>query len=380
MERFPHRIADAPPLTDKSIAKQGRSNFCGVPYGSAPSELRIPFYNVLWAEALDNTITVDYANEKGKQVLADKISYPLGDIPLVKAQSWTEALLEHAYGPAQRQRRAKVLVNPHAGPGGAVKIWTQQVEPLFKAARMILDVEYTKSQGAAIGISEKLDIDKYDIIVPCSGDGLPHEIFNGLGMRPDAGRALRQLAVAPIPCGSGNGISCNLNGSHIPDVAALAVIKGVRTPMDLMSVTQGHTRTLSFLSQSIGIIAHCDLGTEHLRWMGPARFDYGAVKGAVTHLSVPITVSVKTQVADKDEVKTMFARERLAQAKEDFAATREKVAIRTPSNGTDGLPPLQYGTVNDKLPEDWITTEHKKMGNFYCGGVSHFIQGPTSAS
>ena len=103
-----------------------------------------------------------------------------------------------------------------------------------------------------------MDIDKYDTIIPCSGDGTPHEVFNGLAKRPDAKKALSEIVVGHIPCGSGNAMSCNLYGSHRPTHAALALIKGVVIPIDLISVTQGDAHIISFLSQSLGIVAESD--------------------------------------------------------------------------------------------------------------------------
>ena len=37
---------------------------------------------------------------------------------------------------------------------------------------------------------------------------------------------------------------------------------------DLFSMTQGGKRYITFMSQSLGLMANLDLGTEHLRFMG----------------------------------------------------------------------------------------------------------------
>lgn len=349
-------------VKDRAVAKHSQSRICGVPVGSSKPELSMPFYNVLWAEASDNTISIDYATVAKDKVTPQKLSYSLGDVPTAAAIAWKEELLDRAYGQAQRRKRAKVLVNPHAGPGGADKIWEHNVKPLFDAARMYSDVVRTKHSGEAMEICKNLDIDAYDVVIPCSGDGLAYEVFNGLGRRQDARRALRQLAVAHIPCGSGNAMSCNLNGSHKAGPAALAVIKGVRTPMDLMSITQGDQRMLSFLSQSFGIVAECDLGTESMRWMGAARFNVGVVQRIFTKRTWPAEISVKTVMADKNEIRSHYKQER----SEDFAVRREGEA-----HSGEGLPPLKYGTINDAIPSDWETTTHEKLGNFYCGNMGY---------
>lgn len=54
--------------------------------------------------------------------------------------------------------------------------------------------------------------------------------------------------------------------------------------VDLFSITQGGKRSLSFMSQALGLMADLDLGTEHLRWMGDTRFMVGLLKGSTLFL------------------------------------------------------------------------------------------------
>ncbi|KAI1493592.1 diacylglycerol kinase catalytic domain-containing protein [Biscogniauxia mediterranea] len=364
-------------VKDKTTAKRNRTKFCGFPLGGAPAGFSIPLYNVLWAEIADNALVIDYATPASpkKHVRAAKLRYELGEQPAHAIESWIEVLLGKAYKTAQRQKRAKVLVNPHAGPGGAVKVWEHDVRPLFEAAHMALDVVRTTHSGEAIDICAQLDIDAYDIVIPCSGDGLPYEVFNGLGKRPDARKALHQVAVTHIPCGSGNAMSCNLNGTHRPSLAALAIIKGVRTPIDLMSVTQGSTRTLSFLSQSVGIIAEADLGTENLRWLGAARFNVGIIERIFSKKVYPCDIAVKVEIHDKADVKAHYRRDRetfdFRERKEGSSGlTDDSTGTSETDAGGDGLPPLRFGTVNDKVPDDWESGSFDKLGNFYCGNMA----------
>ncbi|KAL7628306.1 sphinganine kinase lcb4 [Parahypoxylon ruwenzoriense] len=369
-------VGDSLIVKDKALARHHRIKFCGFAVGSAPTEFSIPLYNVLWAEIAENSLVVDYADPFSKKHLRTaKLTYTLDELAPDAVNAWVEILLKGAYGTSQRRKRAKVLVNPHAGPGGADKIWEHDVKPLFDAARMSLDIVRTKFSGEAIGICENLDIDAFDIVIPCSGDGLPYECINGLGKRPDARKALRQVAIAHIPCGSGNAMSCNLNGTHRAGFAALAIVKGVRTPLDLMSITQGTTRTLSFLSQSVGIIAECDLGTENLRWLGAARFNVGLMQRIFSKKVYPCDISMKVEIPEKANIKAHYKRE---QIKGDYATRREKDAREeslgesTSSDGDagEGLPPLRFGTVNDKVPDDWETASYDKLGNFYCGNMA----------
>lgn len=62
-------------------------------------------------------------------------------------------------------------------------------------------------------IAESMALD-VDAIVTLSGDGLPHEVFNGLASRPDAATAFR-VPVVPVPTGSANGFNINIHGIKV---------------------------------------------------------------------------------------------------------------------------------------------------------------------
>ncbi|KAI1825295.1 sphingoid long chain base kinase-like protein [Xylaria intraflava] len=367
---------DALLVKDKELAKRNRSTTCGIPIGKSSAEILLPYYNILWASVEDG-LWIDFVTETSKtQLRHERLLYPLGEIPIQTAQTWVAVLLERAYGQAQQQRRAKVFVNPHAGPGGALRIWEHEVKPLFEAAKMTLDVVRTSRGGEATELCESLDIDAYDVVVVCSGDGLAYEVFNGFAKRADARAALQKVAVAHIPCGSGNAMSCNLNGSYHPGPSALAVIKGIRTSVDMMSVTQGPRRILSFLSQSVGIVAECDLGTEHLRWLGASRFTVGIVQRIFSKKVYPCDIAFKVEIDDKAQIKSHYKRimngeDHGSKNGSDECTTEASLSTsELKADSGEGLPPLRFGTVNDKIPEDWQQISHDKLGNFYCGNMA----------
>ena len=147
----------------------------------------------------------------------------------------------------------------------------------------------------------------------------------------------------------------SLTGTDSGSMASLAYIKGLRTPMDLVSITQGDKRILSSLSQSFGIIADTDLGTDHLRWMGGLRFTWGLLTRIWGKVPYPCDIAFKVITDDKKAIKEYYRRG------------------GDPADGEDHegveLPPLKYGTVNDDLPEDWKLIPHPSIGNFYAGNV-----------
>ena len=324
----------------------------------------IPYHNILWAVLSEFDITIHYAHPRSKNVVrAASLTYPIDKSNHWHADAWVSQLFTNAYGESQRAKRIKVLVNPAGGKGNAQKLYTDHIRPIFSAARCRIEVERTQYRGHAVEIAENLDIDAYDVVAACSGDGLPHEVFNGLGRRQDARRALSQVAVVQLPCGSGNALSWNLTGTGSPSLAALSVVKGIRSSLDLISITQGNKRTLSFLSQSFGIIAESDLDTEHLRWMGSARFTYGYLTRLARKSLYPCEVAFKVEVASKAQI-----RENYRKALSSDAHSKPRPHENHGDTET-GLPPLRYGTINDPVPSDWTRINYSKLGTLYVGNM-----------
>ncbi|KAG5645241.1 hypothetical protein DXG03_006658 [Asterophora parasitica] len=130
----------------------------------------------------------------------------------VELTEWAETLVKNAYDDLSvpRRRRLKVLVNPHGGVRKAVSVFVKIVEPIFRAAQCSLDVIHTTHNGHAYEIAKDLTFD-YDVVVTVSGDGIVHEIMNGFAHHENPRKAF-SIPIAPIPTGSGNGLSLNLLG------------------------------------------------------------------------------------------------------------------------------------------------------------------------
>ncbi len=338
----------------------------------------IPYFNILWAETVKGDLTIHYARptskSAGSPVRVAYINYTLENstTQYEKAERWVQRVLDRAYGQAQRKKRIKVLINPFGGKGKAVKQYSKEIEPIFAAARCEVDAQRTTHSGHAVEIAEKLDINAFDVLASASGDGLPHECINGLAKKMNAAEALRKVAIVQLPCGTGNGMSWNLTGTGECSTAALSIVKGVRTPLDLVSITQGETRTLSFLSQSLGLVAESDLGTENMRWMGDARFFYGILVRLLGKTLYPVEYAVKTEIEDKQDIKRHYAQQMAKRATKAPIAQSDLDGPLDTSTGL-GLPPLRFGTVNDPLPtgDGWTTMQqYPNLGNFYCGNMS----------
>ncbi|RMZ69219.1 sphingosine kinase [Pyrenophora seminiperda CCB06] len=341
--------SDALLVLDDTPVDSKRIRCCGLSLAGKNNSTRsISYYHILWAEqADDGRIVIEYAHTISKTSLRPAIiSYRLDKPGSAVAAAWIEKLLARAYGASQRNKRIKVLINPFGGPGGAEKTYYKQIAPIFASARCELSVEKTQYNGHAVEIGQNLDIDTYDVVACCSGDGVPHEVWNGLGKRSDAALALYKTAVVQLPCGSGNALSWNFNGTSDASAAALAIVKGLRTPLDLASVTQGDQRILSFLSQTLGIIAEADLATEHLRWMGGHRFTWGILTRLVRKKSYPVDIAVQVTHATKPAIRAAY---RAATA---HASSHNHVDTRPVPLATQPLPPSSTAQTRPLYPQN----------------------------
>lgn len=143
--------------------------------------------------------------------------------------------------------------------------------------------------------ASKVDSDSFDRVLIVSGDGLLNEYVNGI-LENKAWKKLCQKPLGILPAGSGNAIASV--AGHFADhrAAALSFIQGFSfffsgefiagtfRSLDLCSVFLRGPEGWKFDRFATGailwtIVCDVDLGSEHLRMLGYARFDiYGAYK------------------------------------------------------------------------------------------------------
>jgi sphingosine kinase len=344
---------------------------------SCPQLRSVPYYNVLWAYLSDSVLNIVHAQSTSKDtVKPHTMTYTIPPPSLPTASLWVSSLLSRSYGPSQRRKRIKVLINPFGGKGTAAKLYATHIAPIFTAAQCIVDVVHTTHAKHAEELARELDVSQWDVVACASGDGIPHEVFNGLAAQARPQHALHSVAVTQLPCGSGNGMSWNLHGTGSPSLAALSIVKGRRMPMDLVSITQGGRRTLSFLSQAVGIIAESDLGTEGWRWMGDTRFTVGYVLRLMRQTVWPVDFALGIEIDSKAAVKEAYAQyvDAVAADAKGLTSPRSSASGADSSDAIvsdDALPPLKYGTVSDPLPTGWTLTPYPNLGNFYAGNMAY---------
>jgi sphingosine kinase len=304
------RFNDASFFIEPTKLDGHKSSCCGAIYGGITKCIEVPLRNVISAKVASGVVEVQYlvrkGNSKESRLNFVMASGTVHDEDSTRTKKWCEALLLAAYQGVNPSKNLKVLVNPHGGKGKGRALYVNKVEPIFLAAGCTLDVTYTTHSGHAIEIAREMKLG-YDALVTVSGDGLIHEVLNGMNQHEHRDQAFC-IPIAPIPTGSGNGLSLNLLGLQEGlDIcaAALNVLKGQPLKTDLFSFTQGDRCRISFMSQTIGITADLDIETEQLRWMGDIRFIVGYIRAIIARKLCPIELSMK--VVDQDKSRMMDA-------------------------------------------------------------------------
>ncbi|XP_030385372.1 sphingosine kinase 2 [Scaptodrosophila lebanonensis] len=179
----------------------------------------------------------------------------------------------------ERRRRVLVLLNPKSGSGKAREMFNMHVCPVFNEAEVPYDLYVTKHSNYASEFVRTRPLNVWCCVVAVGGDGLFHEILNGLLQREDWAQILRTTALGIVPCGSGNGLAKSIAHTYNEPYSSkpilgsvLTIISGQTTAMDVVRVDLPDRTIYSFLSIGWGLISDIDIESERLRILGYQRF------------------------------------------------------------------------------------------------------------
>uniref|UniRef100_A0A7S4EE35 DAGKc domain-containing protein n=1 Tax=Pseudo-nitzschia australis TaxID=44445 RepID=A0A7S4EE35_9STRA len=188
------------------------------------------------------------------------------------------------------EERLLVIINPYSGGKLGVREYDTIVLPMLEQAGIAHDClvtthsrhaeERMKKQSST---SDFKDISEYSGIVLVGGDGIIHEVMQGIHHRSDRDKILKKIKLGAIGAGTSNGFSASLahaskeNFSPLDSVFMIA--KGISFWIDLsLYETKSNTYT-SFLTFSWAMIADIDIESESIRWTGFLRMDiWGIVR------------------------------------------------------------------------------------------------------
>ncbi|KAM5272743.1 sphingosine kinase 1 [Ctenodactylus gundi] len=185
-----------------------------------------------------------------------------------------------------RPCRALVLLNPRSGKGKALQQFQTLVRPLLTEAQISFKLMVTERQNHARELVKAEELDRWDALVIMSGDGLIHEVVNGLMDKPDWETAIRK-PLCCLPGGSGNALAASLNhyagfeqvtGEDLLTNCTRLLCRRLLSPMNLLSLhTASGTRVFSVLSLAWGFVADVDIESEKYRCLGEMRFTVGTL-------------------------------------------------------------------------------------------------------
>lgn len=200
-----------------------------------------------------------------------------------------------------------VLVNPKSGQGLAKKL-SRKICPLLQSVGFQLNLVETRHQNHGKDIVINADLTKFRTILVFSGDGLVHEVVNGIYERDDAEDIFQRVHIVPFPVGSGNGLNRSLvhfsgyrfdgKGIHF---ALFNVLRGRSTEIDSFLVQQENQEDrVAFLSLTYGIIADIDIESEALRSLGSLRFTIWAVHRITSRKNYQVKISYLKAEGNRD--------------------------------------------------------------------------------
>ena len=138
------------------------------------------------------------------------------------------------------KRKILVLINPFSGRRQAAANWLIARPILEKAHVEMKVIETERANHAYEIVHNDLKQGDYDGIVTVSGDGLIHEVVNGLFSRSDWLQLMSSINLGFIPGGSANGLVkavLDYSGEEFSvENAAFVAAKGRSTRMDLTEI------------------------------------------------------------------------------------------------------------------------------------------------
>ncbi|EEB07341.2 sphingoid long chain base kinase [Schizosaccharomyces japonicus yFS275] len=326
---------------------------------SDTGDLNLPLSYVLWAHPWDQSSAVlKYIKSEQAEVEQCKID------GIADVQEFCDTVVDMAYKDAKIKKRFKVFINPFGGKGQAVQIWENQAEPIFAAGNCEYEIVCTEYQNHAREVIRQMDFNTVDAIISVGGDGLLHEILNGVAERKDHLEAF-ETPICMIPGGTGNAFGFNATKTKHPGLAAFRILKGIPTHYDLLSFTQKGKRCVSFLTANYGIVADADIGTDNLRFMGENRAVLGFLMRLFRTPDWKCRVDMDVVSSNREEIRRMYLRT----LPSGSILERE---IPKPLQRDRDLTNLQYGDETSPIPENWVSLDIPDLVVF-CAGKLQYI-------
>ncbi|KAK9502699.1 hypothetical protein O3M35_011415 [Rhynocoris fuscipes] len=272
-----------------------------------------------------------------------------------------------------------VILNPKSGVGKAREVFQNKVVPLLTEADINYDLHVTRHAHDARNLTRTQNMWQYmGGVVVIGGDGILHEVINGLMERPDWENLFQDLKLGIIPSGSGNGLAKSISYAFNEPydqsptlVSALNIVRGVSTPLDLVRVETKTQVLFSFLSVGWGLLSDVDIESERIRALGSQRFTVWTVakliglrsyKGTVSYLPVKNEKACSITSDEDNENRSVMSEEG---RRDSFysVGSRRSTYLSAAGSSYESLsddavhtfgPPSNLPPLGQPLPPDWV--------------------------
>jgi len=148
-------------------------------------------------------------------------------------------------------------------------------------------------------------------LVSVGGDGILHEILNGVMNRPDWLHYSQTVTIGVIGAGSGNGVAKSISSAsncvHSLENSAFFILKNSQRPLDVLTCAQSNSPLrFAVLSLSWGLISDIDFESERWRFLGGARFAIGAIVVGLRRKRYSGNLQILTQQSGQGRRKCAF--------------------------------------------------------------------------
>jgi ceramide kinase len=205
-------------------------------------------------------------------------------------------------------------VNPYGGKQNALDLYEKYAKPIFRIANIDVSVIITQRPNQIFDLVLQQNLEPFDAIITCGGDGTFSELFNGLIYKdilktnPDNPLMIDTNSIPKpsktlgiIPAGSTDSIAYCLHGTSDIKTCIIHIVLGQTSGMDISSVSNDRG-ILRFCASamSYGYLGDVLFDSENHRWLGPRRYEYSGFKKIL--LNRPYDVELMIQQEPKAKV------------------------------------------------------------------------------
>lgn len=205
-------------------------------------------------------------------------------------------------------------MNPYGGKQNALDLYEKYAKPIFRVANIDVSVIITQRPNQIFDLVLQQNLEPFDAIITCGGDGTFSELFNGLIYKdilltnPDDPLMIDTNSIPKpsktlgiIPAGSTDSIAYCLHGTSDIKTCIVHIVLGQTSGMDISSISndRGILRFCASMA-SYGYLGDVLFDSENHRWLGPRRYEYSGFKKILLNRSYDIELMIQQEPEAKD--------------------------------------------------------------------------------